>query len=374
MAVDAADSTMPVWLRAWNRFWFGAIDPTGLGLMRILCGLLVFYTHLVYSYDLFSYLGPHPWLDQQAQNYLRKEWPVAVPEMTWTEQPHVADEKGQYVWSIYYHVHDPLWVAVIHVGILAVLLLFTLGLWTRVASVLAWMGAMQYVERLPTSMFGMDTMLIILLLYLMIGDSGAALSLDRWMDRRRQRREHGPRADLSLKPSWSANFAIRLVQIHFCIIYITSGLTKLLGSSWWGGTALWLCLANTNFAPMRVLPYNEFLIFLCQHLWLWQIFMTGGVIFTLFTEISFTFLVWRAQARPFMLTCSVMLHLGIGLIMGLTVFSLLMLVMVASFVPPDQMRSYVDGWIAWFRSRWRTKRTLASEPAAAKEPLVLTRT
>ena len=62
---------------------------------------------------------------------------------------------------------------VIHVGILAVMLLFTVGLWTRVTSVLAWMGAMQYVQRLPTSMFGMDTMMIILLLYLMIGNSGA---------------------------------------------------------------------------------------------------------------------------------------------------------------------------------------------------------
>ena len=37
-----------------------------------------------------------------------------------------------------------------------------------------------------------------------------------------------------------------------------------------------------------------------------------------------------------------LLHLGIGLVMGLTVFSLLMLVMVLAFVPPDVMRVFVD--------------------------------
>ena len=83
------------------------------------------------------------------------------------------------------------------------------------------------------------------------------------------------------------------MQIHFCIIYFVSGSSKLLGPSWWNGTALWLCLANYNFAPMRVGLYNAFLTFLCQHRWLWESVMTASVMFTLFTEISFTFLVWN---------------------------------------------------------------------------------
>ena len=97
------------------------------------------------------------------------------------------------VWSIYFHVDDPFWVVVIHVGILLVLLLFTVGLWTRVTSVLAWMGAMCYVQRLPTTNFGQETMLIILMMYMMIGNSGAALSVDRWLELRRLRREPGGR-------------------------------------------------------------------------------------------------------------------------------------------------------------------------------------
>jgi len=372
---DGIGPRTPSWLRAWNRFWFTPADPTGLGLMRLLAGLLIFYIHLVYSYDLFSYVGPHAWMDQAAQKYVRKEAYVYYPENTWSDTTHTVDDvKGQYFWSIFYHVHDRASVVVIHVGILIVLLLFTAGLWTRVTSVLAWIGALQYVNRLPTSMFGQDTMLIILLTYLMIGNSGAALSVDRWLERRRLRREQGANADLGLKPSWSANFAIRLVQIHFCMIYMTSGMSKLLGSAWWSGTALWFCLANYNFAPMRVYMYNLLLWFLCQHMWLWQLFMTAGAVFTLFTEISFSYLVWNRRWRPIMVTCSVLMHLGIGLVMGLVVFSLLMLVMVIAFVPPDQIRVWVDDWAERFRRRLKPKGPPASRPALVKEPPVLART
>ncbi len=372
---DADDATAPAWLRACYRFLFAAVDPTGLGFMRICCGLLVFYNTLVYSYDLMSYVGPNSWVDVPTQIYLRKDYPVVHPPDNWTDPVRV-EKEGSFLWSIFYHVRDPFWVVTIHVSILIVLLLFTVGLWTRVTSVLAWIGALQYVERVQTQLFGQDTMLIILLMYLMIGcvfsTSESALSVDRWLELRRERREQGRRADLSLKPSWSANFALRLIQVHFCIIYLVSGSSKLLGAAWWNGTALWLCLANYNFAPMRVGLYDQALIFLCNHRPLWEICLTSGVVFTLFTEISFTFLVWGRRWRPFMVSCSVLMHLGIGLIMGLTVFSALMLTMVLAFVPPDVMRVFVDDLLGKLRGWVRASPPPTS--AARKDELVLSRT
>ena len=68
---------------------------------------------------------------------------------------------------------------------------------------------------------------------------------------------------------------------------------------------------------------------------------------------------------------NMLLHLGIGLVMGLSVFSLLMLVMVLAFVPPEVMHVFVDELRAkgrgWFKAG-------AEAPVAAKEPLVLSRT
>ena len=52
----------------WNRFWFTPADPATLGLIRLLAGLLLFYTHLVWSLDLEGFFGPEGWLPRAAQD------------------------------------------------------------------------------------------------------------------------------------------------------------------------------------------------------------------------------------------------------------------------------------------------------------------
>ena len=45
---------------------------------------------------------------------------------------------------------------------------------------------------------------------------------------------------LEYKPAITANLAIRLIQVHFCVIYAYAGLSKLQGGAWWSGEAVWL--------------------------------------------------------------------------------------------------------------------------------------
>src|SRR5256885_2078761 len=61
--------------------------------------------------------------------------------------------------------------------------------------------------------------------------------------------------------------------------------------------------------------------------------MTVGTYGTLALEISFPFLIWRPNLRWFMICCSVLMHTGIGVIMGLTTFSLMMLCLLLAFLP-----------------------------------------
>ena len=42
---------------------------------------------------------------------------------------------------------------------------------------------------------------------------------------------------MGVEPSVAANVALRLFQVHFCIIYINSGMSKLQGAAWWNGEA-----------------------------------------------------------------------------------------------------------------------------------------
>ena len=48
-------------LRRWKDFWFSPADPTALGFMRVVTGLLVLYTHMTYSLDLQPFFGKDGW-------------------------------------------------------------------------------------------------------------------------------------------------------------------------------------------------------------------------------------------------------------------------------------------------------------------------
>jgi hypothetical protein len=283
--------------------------------------------------------------------------------------PSVEVAKGRPSWSIFFHLQEPASIWTAHILILIVLFLFTIGWETRITSVLAFIGATCYIWRARTSLFGMDSIISVLMLYLMIAPCGAAVSVDRWLEVWRERRRlRNRKAEVPLQPLVSATVATRLMQIHFCFIYIAAGTSKLLGAAWWNGTALWMCYANYSFAPLRVPLYYDFLVFLCQHRWLWEIAMSSGVIFTLFTELSFAFLVWLKRWRWVMLSCAVLFHTGIGLLMGLVTFSLMMLCLVLSFVPPEASRLFLtrvaENWQSTCNWLFRTG-TSAAKPIAA---------
>jgi hypothetical protein len=252
---------------------------------------------------------------------------------------------GTESWSVWYHVTDPTWVVVIHVGILVCMLLFALGLWTPVTGLATWLGMLSYVNRATTTYFGMDTIMNVLVMYLTLAHlfarpGTAALSLDRLLWRWRQARRAGVAvADVGGDTmSASANFAIRMMQIHFCVIYMASGVSKLLGSAWWNGTAVWGTVANPEFSPLHLERFRQMIVFLSNHRVLWEVSMTAGVVFTLVLEIGFPFLVWNRRLRWLMVIGAVLLHTGIAVFMGLTSFSLMMLTLLVSFIPPSTVR------------------------------------
>src|SRR5436190_5687142 len=74
----------------WNRFWFSPADPATLGLVRILAGAMLFYTHLVWSLDLVAFFGPHAWVSPEAAKAFLGEnscwsylWLVDSPNALW---------------------------------------------------------------------------------------------------------------------------------------------------------------------------------------------------------------------------------------------------------------------------------------------------
>jgi hypothetical protein len=294
----------------------------------------------------------------------------------WTLDPRKTDARGTYLWSVWDHVTNPTAMLILHYIFIAFMVMFTLGLFTRVSGVISWIAALSYVHRAGYVLFGMDVMMNICMIYLIIGPSGAAYSLDRWIAKRRAeaelerlRRTGGDtsavQAFLAGPPaSLAANFATRLFQVHFCFIYTASGLAKLKGPAWWNHTALWNTVANPEFSPTIFPPYRWLLMQLSQHRWLWELNMTAGVLFTLVLEISFVFLIWRPRLRPYVVTAGILFHTGIAIFMGLNVFSLFMMVLLMAYIPPAAVRY----WLEVSQGRLFTLRS-AAKPALVPVPL-----
>jgi hypothetical protein len=198
----------------------------------------------------------------------------------------------------------------------------------------------------------MDTMMNILLFYLMIGNCGAALSLDRLVARYRAARASLRRtgtidantlAFLACpQPSASAGFALRLIQIHFCFIYVAAGLSKLKGAMWWNGVAFWEVVVNPEFTLMQYQWYENLVRRVASVKPIYYFMNAISVWFTLFVEIAGPFLLWT-RLRWLIIFLATAMHAAIGVLMGLNLFELLMIVMLLSFLPDRVIRDRFRG-------------------------------
>jgi hypothetical protein len=288
--------------RAWHRFFFTPADPTTLGLIRIATGLLLLWNYVAIGVDLRSNLGSDGWADPEA---LRAFWNMHF---------------GTTAWSLWLWVPDRFLPAVWATG-LVVLVLFTLGLWSRITAVLAWVFMVSTARRAPVLFFGFDEVVLTWTFYLaVIGASGQALSLDRLIACR-----HRPRALPT--PTVSANLALRMIQLHLCLIYAAAGLSKLQGRAWWTGEAVLMILVSpeTRVRDLTWLAaYPRFLNLLTHA--------------TVALEVLYPILVWVRVLRPIVILGMILLHLGIDLTLGLTEFSLSMIVGNLAFVSGRALR------------------------------------
>lgn len=294
----------------WDRFWFTPTDPATVGLLRILAGGMILYTHAVWSLSLTAFFGPRAWLNRDVVRFMQRDG---------------------YQWSYLWLCESPAVLWAVHGLALLVCVLFMLGLWTRVTSVLTCLITLSYAHRVPEAMYGLDQINGFLSLYLAVAYTGIALgqdaySLDRWLTARRQSRSLFPAS-----PSITANIATRLIQVHMCVLYLFAGLSKLQGEAWWDGTALWGAVANLEYQSLDML-------WLAHHPWLVN-FMTHV---TVAWEVTYIALIWGRLTRPIVLALAVPVHLGICCFLGMMTFGSVMLIANLAFVSPALVRAILD--------------------------------
>jgi hypothetical protein len=348
--------------RSWGAFFFTPADPTPLGLIRLATGALVLWNLAVYGMELHDLLGSEGWGE-----------PATVARV-------LENARSPWSWSFWFWVPDsllrPAWAAC-----LAVAALFAAGLWSRVTAALTWAIVVSTARRSFMVLYGFDQILSLLTFYLAVtGASGQAVSLDRFLARRRRVRaelDHHRRRDGrpavpsgAPAPSVSANLGLRLIQLHLCLIYGMAGLAKLQGRPWWDGYAAWLTVAAGEFRRFDMTwlaaPEYEWLLNLATHL-------------TIFVEVGFVALIWVRPLRPLLLATIALMHFAIDLTLGLTEFGLAMLAALVAFVSGAWLRSLVVGLQSpsgrlYFdgtdpRARRVAARALAADPDRVVEPI-----
>jgi len=186
-----------------------------------------------------------------------------------------------------------------------------MGLACRFSAILAWFLHLCAAKSGGFVSYGVDNFMTIGLFYLMLSPLPDRYSLD-WQLRKSRPRE------LQLFGFW-----LRVLQLHLCVIYFFSGLTKCLGSGWWDGSNVWRSLIRP---PFNVIG-PEILV-------RWKYLFPVAGVFICVLEIGYPFLIWNSKTRKIWLICICAMHAGIGLTMGMYLFALIMIVLnVAAFGP-----------------------------------------
>ena len=281
----------------WNRFWFTPCHGETLAVIRIAAGAMLFYTHLVWSLGLEDFFTSNGWL--------------------------ASSERAPWAVSHFWEVDSTATLWTLHIIALVVFAMMTVGLYTRAATVLAFLFASSYMNRALQASFGLDQLNVMLAMYLMLAPAGQVYSVDAWRRRRKAAPEPGP--------SGAMNVVTRLIQLHMCIIYFFAGTSKLAGGTWWDGYAMWLSVANLEYQSLDMT-------------WLahWPRTVAALTHISVLWEVTYFALVWPKMTRPVVLILAVLLHLGIAMFMGMITFGTIMIVANMAFLSPDFVRGVVE--------------------------------
>lgn len=304
---------------AWNQFWFRPADALPLCVLRILVGLVALYFVFSHTADIVRWFGPN-----------------GILSIDRTKQiVGMAGAAGQQTASVhrlsyFYWFDAPAALYAAHVCGLVVVLALTLGLFTRIATVLSLLVVLSYVHRAPMLTGELEPVLTMLLFYLMLSPCGKRLSLDGLLARRKTAKSpasvqttNDPKDSAS---SWAA-ITRRLIQVHIAAFYLVMGLSKLRFDGWWDGEAVWGLIA---YSESRLID----LTFLHNATYVLNFWTHAIVVF----ELSFAVLIWNRTARPILLVISIFMWSSLALLTGQLAFCALMLVANLAFVPAATLR------------------------------------
>jgi len=287
-----------------ERFFFQPLRFRGLFVMRAAFGLIAIFYYLRLLPYVQVFFGP---AGVNGHDTARR----------WPGFPMAVTENLEH-FALLLRVADPSVVWLLYGLLLMAALLFTLGLFTRVAGVLLAVLHAIFASHQPSISGGWVKLYPLLVLYLTLAPSGAAWSLDAWRKRRRDP-THRPSSVFS---PW----ALRLLQVHVIAMYATAGWPRLVNQAWLRGETVFHAAADTRYGRWDLNWHTLHpLLSLCTYC-------------ALVLEPAATLLLpWRVTRRWCALAL-IALHLGIEVIADVGMWGFMMTAAVWAFLPDDWFR------------------------------------
>lgn len=290
-----------IWQK-WNEFWFDPVGLLNLAVFRILYAGTLFVMYLSRQGDVVLFYTD--------QGILPKALSHQILPATYRPPFQLA------FWS-------DVWAPWVHGFFVLALFLVCIGFFSRFFGVMAIYLHVAFLFRNYGVAFGADQITAFFLLYLALTKSDARLSLRAWW---REKRKQAP-----LSGDVFTSVFYRLMQIQLCVIYIYSGFEKLKGQTWWDGTALWSVLANSQ---MVIADFTWI-----RHVPLLIVLLSFS---TILFEIYFPVLVWFPSVRKYALMAGALFHAGIGAVMALWSFAILMVAPYVLFLKEERLELWVS--------------------------------
>jgi hypothetical protein len=307
-------------MAVWERFWFKPQSTATLAVVRIIFGLVSLAWTISVAPDLDAFFGRGGLLAKQPG--------------------------GRGVWGVLGLFPGDAAVQILFAVLLVSSVALIVGYHTRLAAALVFVAMLSFDRRNPFVTNAGDGLVRTMAFYLMLAPAGAALSVDRWRHARDRFWE------FPLRAPW----ALRLMQVQLCFIYVTGLWIKVQGTTWNNGTAVSYAMRLgdvSRFSPPSFITHSLFLSNL----------MTFG---TLVVELSIPILVWIPRMRKWVLLVGVLLHVGIGITIRVGFFSIAMLTLYLSFLDP----SWAEAKILSLRAAWlERRRAPAGAPPRARDPV-----
>ena len=287
---------------AWNIFFFTPELPYTLAVFRILFGAVLFINALLILKDVKIWYGPtglFPY-EQYVKTYGSRMYLNLFRLLPPTD-------KSTYLLA---------WLNALAAAAL------TLGFCTPISSALAFLVLRSFHGRNPFVERGNDQVMRLMTFLLVFSHAGSALSIDHHLQLLNFGATHA-----GLIVPWCT----RLIQLQVAIIYVRNAYWKATGSMWLKGTAVYYALAVDRFRRCQFPAVLHKPLLLRLSAW--------GC---LALEFALGTFIWVREFRLPLIAAGICMHALFDVFLNVELFSLVMMICLLIFVPPEIMQSWLQ--------------------------------